>query len=82
MTVCVLRPNAITRLPGGEANQVLVLSREWGATALNEVSAGDPSSASPSVASNFLEGFFFFNSEDVNGFLPPFPGVAHSSQLN
>lgn len=81
MTVCVLRPNAITRLPGGEANKVLVLSREWDATALNEVSAGDPSSASPSVASNFLEGFFF-NSEDVNGFLPPFPGVAHSSQLN
>lgn len=83
MTVCVLWPNAITRLPSGEANKVLVLSREWGSTALNEVSAGDPSSASPSVVSNFLEGFFFFlNSEDVNGFLAPFPGAAHSSQLN
>ena len=58
--MCVLWPNAITRLPGGEANKVLALSREWGATALNEVSAGDPSSASPSVASNFLEGVFFF----------------------
>ena len=46
----------VTRLKLGKG----ALSREWGATALNEVSAGDPSSASPSVASNFLEGVFFF----------------------
>lgn len=47
----------ITGLPSGEAKKVLILSREWGATTLNEVFAGDASSANPSVASNFLEGF-------------------------
>lgn len=57
MTVCVLWPDMITGLPAGEAKKVLILSREWDATTLNEVFAGDPSSANPSVASNFLEGF-------------------------
>lgn len=81
MTVCVLWPNAITRLPSGEANKVPVLSREWGATALSEVSAGDPSLQAPQL-SVISWRVFLFNSEDVNEFLAPFPGAAHSSQLN